>query len=132
MSQPFEAKVNPVACHTAIRVTDMARSLHFYRDLIGLPVERTQGPLENPQVAWLPGVQLIHDPEARSVPGQTFDHLAFGIDNVEEVCQRLDAAGFQAETPLQQRSREDVGRLLTMAFYRDPDGNKLEVLRFDE
>lgn len=132
MSEQFTARIDPTGCHTAIRVNDMRRALHFYHELVGLPIERTSGPADNPQTAWLPGVQLIHDPEARPVLGQTFDHLAFGIDNVEEVCARLDAAGYKAETPLQQRGREDVGRRLTMAFYRDPEGNKFEVLRYDE
>lgn len=132
MADAPAARVNAAANHVALRVRDLDAALRFYRDLIGLPVSRVGGPADDPQVVWLPGVQLIRDPEATAAPGSTFDHLALGIDNIEEVCARLDAAGFTAETPLQRRSREEVGRELTMAFYRDPEGNRVELLRYDE
>ncbi|MBX6341962.1 MAG: hypothetical protein IRY97_05845, partial [Thermomicrobiaceae bacterium] len=47
-----------------------------------------------------------------------------------EVCARLDAAGIAPEVSLRRRGREEVGRDLLMAFYRDPEGNRVELLRY--
>lgn len=129
MADAFEAQLDPTANHVALKVRDLKTALDFYHGIIGLPISRTSGPPDNPQMVWLPGVQLIrHDGDLE--PGGTFDHVALGVANIEEVCSRLDRAGFQAETPLQRRSREDVGRELMMAFYRDPDGNRVELLKY--
>lgn len=131
MSETFVAEVDSTANHTAVRVADVAAMLRFYHELIGLPISRIQGSPEHPQMVWLPGLQLIRRGEGEeTAPDRHFDHLALGIQNIEEVCARLDAAGFVAETPLQRRGADEVGRDLKMAFYRDPEGNKVELLKY--
>lgn len=130
MSEAFIAQTDPTANHAALRVRDMAGALRFYHELIGLPVSRTQGPADDPQVAWLPGLQLIRQSGADLPPDNRFDHVAIGIRNIEEACARLDRAGFTADTPLQRRSREEVGRDLMMAFYRDGEGNRVELIKY--
>lgn len=132
-SDVFAARVDPTANHVAIRVRDLGKALRFYSELIGLPVQRTQGAASDPEVVWLPGLQLIRQSDAGDTgPAGGFDHLALGIENIEEACARLDAAGFTAETSLRRRSRDEVGRELMMAFYRDPEGNKVELLKYLE
>lgn len=132
MSDTGSARLDASANHVALRVRDLDAALRFYRDLIGLPVTRIGKTPSNEDSVWLPGLQLIHDPNLSAEAGGRLDHLALGITNVEEVCQRLDAAGFEADTPLQHRTAEQVGRPLTMAFYRDPEGNRVELLRYDD
>lgn len=72
-------------------------------------------------------MQLVSDPETQ--PGTNLDHVALGIVNIEDVCKRLDDAGYVAETPLTEAQPDDQGgRHLKMAFYHDPEGNKVELL----
>lgn len=127
MSNGFNAEVQYTANHTAIRVRDLPRALAFYSDLIGLPVTRVRGPEDNPDSVWVPGLQIVVDPE--TTPGTNLDHAALGIKNIDEVCQRLDDAGYVPATPLTEAQPNDQGgRHLKMAFYHDPEGNKVELL----
>jgi catechol 2,3-dioxygenase-like lactoylglutathione lyase family enzyme len=127
MSDSFTAEVQYTANHTAIRVRDLKKTLEFYSDLIGLPITRVRGPQDNPESVWVPGLQIVVAPETK--PGTNLDHVALGIVNIDEVCQRLDAAGFVAETPLNEQPANDQGgRHLKLAFYHDPEGNKVELL----
>jgi lactoylglutathione lyase len=125
----FQAQPVATTNHTALRVRDMEAALRFYRDLIGLPVLRSQGPDEAPDSVWLPGLQLVR---ARGgevpVAGGTLDHLALGFANVEEVAQRLIEAGYVPE--IGPETRERPGGTVTLAFFRDPDGNRLEILDY--
>ena len=130
MAEEFTARVELRANHVALRVRDLAGALRFYHELIGLPVERTGGPAENPNIYWLTGVQLMRAEGERSAVEGNLDHLALGVDNIEAICARLDAAGFAAETTLRRRSRAEIGRELMMAYYRDPEGNKVELLKY--
>jgi lactoylglutathione lyase len=127
MSANFAAEIQIAANHTAIRVADLQKALTFYSDLIGLPVTRVRGPKDNPDSVWLPGLQIVVDPEVK--PGTNLDHSAIGIVNIDEACQRLDSAGHVAATPLTQTQPDDQGgRHLKMAFYHDPEGNRVELL----
>ena len=132
MAEDFDAGVDLSGNHVALKVHDLAGALRFYHELIGLPVERTRGPAEDPSVYWLPGVQLVRAEGSRSSAEGNLDHLALGVRNIEEVCRRLDAAGFVAETPLRRGDRAAVGRDLMMAYYRDPEGNRVELLKYLE
>lgn len=127
MSESFNAEVQLSANHTAIRVADLTKALGFYSDLLGLPVTRVRGPVDNPDSVWLPGLQIVVDPNVTA--GSNLDHAALGIMNIEEACKRLDDAGYKAATPLTEVQPDDQGgRHLKMAFYHDPEGNKVEVL----
>jgi lactoylglutathione lyase len=127
MSDNFAAEVQIAANHTAIRVADLEKALGFYRDLLGLPVTRVRGPHDNPDSVWLPGLQIVVDPEVKA--GSNLDHSALGIINIDDACKRLDDAGFVAATPLTEVQPDDQGgRHLKMAFYHDPEGNKVELL----
>ncbi len=127
MSDGFSASIQPSATHTAIRVRDINKALEFYSELIGLPVTRVRGPKDNPDSVWVPGLQLVVDPDVKS--GTNLDHAALGIRNIDDVCKRLDDAGYKAATPLTEVQPDDQGgRHLKMAFYHDPEGNKVELL----
>jgi catechol 2,3-dioxygenase-like lactoylglutathione lyase family enzyme len=127
MSDDFKAEVQLAANHTAIRVANLEGALDFYSGLLGLPVTRVRGPKDNPDSVWLPGLQIVVDPDVK--PGSNLDHSALGIMNIDEACKRLDDAGYVAATPLTEVQPDDQGgRHLKMAFYHDPEGNKVEIL----
>jgi catechol 2,3-dioxygenase-like lactoylglutathione lyase family enzyme len=128
MSAEFTAEIDPVANHTALKVRDLKKALDYYSGIIGLPVLRHRGPADNPSAVWLPGLQLVVDDSADD-PG-TLDHIGIGVLNIEAACARLDAAGYEPETALVRRTTAEVGREVMVAFYFDPEGNKVELLKY--
>lgn len=131
MAEGFVAQVDTANLHVCIKVRDFATALAFYHDLIGLPILRRTGTDDAPGFYWLPGIQLAlqtEDPGAH--PYGVFDHIGLAVNNIAAICARLDAAGYVAETPLDTRTLVGVERKVQNAFYRDPDGNKVEFVHW--
>jgi lactoylglutathione lyase len=115
--------------HTMVRVSDLDRSLAFYRDALGLEeVSRKDVPQGRYTLVFLaaPGdhaaqVELTFnwDPENYQ-GGRNFGHLAYGVDNIYASCQRLLDHGVTVLRPPRD------GR---MAFARSPDGISIELLQ---
>jgi lactoylglutathione lyase len=115
--------------HTMVRVSDLDRSLAFYRDALGLEeVSRKDVPQGRYTLVFLaaPGdhaaqVELTFnwDPENYQ-GGRNFGHLAYSVDNIYASCQRLLDHGVTVLRPPRD------GR---MAFVRSPDGISIELLQ---
>ena len=121
--------------HIAIRTPDPDKTAAFYKDVFGLKEvgqartgyylsdghinlailkSRDEGPGGNPRD--VPGYAGIH-------------HLGFMVDDVEEVCQKLEAAGAEPMT-----SRTDVRHAAASGprsyyeiKYRGPDDQEIDV-----
>jgi len=142
------------ASHIAIGVHDMERSLHFYRDLLGLRVdverlEPNQAVAEPPAprrravyLRWADGPQatfVVLDqqlPEAQGEPLALFrvgvHHVGFWVDDLEAMYARLVAAGVPVEIPLVRTADtkaygEVSGDSFMTAFFRDPDGTIVQL-----
>ena len=118
--------------HTMVRVTDLPASLAFYRDALGLNVLREyqseQGRFTLVYLA-APGdedaqVELTYnwDPEVYT-GGRNFGHLAYEVDDIYAMCERLQAHGVTILRPPRD------GR---MAFVRSPDQISIELLQKGE
>ena len=115
--------------HTMVRVTDIDQSLRFYRDGLGLKeLRRSENEKGRYTLIFLaaPGqeeaqVELTYnwDPEAYT-GGRNFGHLAYAVDDIYAVCQRLKDAGVIINRPPRD------GR---MAFVRSPDNISVEILQ---
>ncbi len=115
--------------HTMVRVTDLDASLRFYRDALGLElIARREVPQGRFTLAFLaaPGdtsaqVELTYnwDPEAYT-GGRNFGHLAYAVDDIYAMCQRLVDHGITINRPPRD------GR---MAFVRSPDSISIELLQ---
>lgn len=122
--------------HTMVRVTDLDASLDFYCNKLGLvEVSRTENAggrftlvfLSAPQDAEAakshkaPLVELTYnwDPEEYG-GGRNFGHLAYAVDDIYAVCQRLQDGGVTINRPPRD------GR---MAFVRSPDNISIELLQ---
>ena len=125
--QGFTAELNPTGVHTALKVADMRSALGFYRDLIGLPFVRSQGPAESPEAVWLRGLQLIHSPGVTS--GGSLDHIGLAVENIEAICDRLNGADTPVDVALEERTLP-TGQRIRLAFYRDPEGNRVELVKY--
>ena len=121
----FQAKVAPENFHTAILVKDLEAQVAFFRDVVGLPVLRYGGDPNRPVSAWLPALQLMRaEDKDISVKG-VFDHVGIAVTNIEEIMASLAANNVRIDTPLTDRSTP--AQRLRLAFFFDPEGNKIEL-----
>lgn len=120
--------------HTMIRVTDIDRTVAFFK-LLGLE-EQKRFDNENGRYTLVflaaPGdegaqVELTYNwpPEDSSPPehygeGRNFGHLAYRVSNIYEVCQALMDAGVTINRPPRDGH---------MAFVRTPDNISIELLQ---
>lgn len=106
--------------HVSINVSDTARALAFYRDLLGLTeIDRPDFPFAG---AWLDAGsgRQVHLIEA-DVPADLGQHVAFAVDSIDSVIADLRTAGVDVGDAL------PVGPTgILQAFANDPDGNRVE------
>jgi lactoylglutathione lyase len=115
--------------HTMVRVTDLDASIDFYCNKLGLKLlSRRDNEAGRFTLAFLaaPGdetaqVELTHnwDPEAYT-GGRNFGHLAYVVDDIYALCQRLHDSGVVINRPPRDGH---------MAFVRSPDGISIELLQ---
>jgi lactoylglutathione lyase len=122
--------------HTMVRVKDLDAALDFYCRKLGLKeVRRNDNPAGRFTLVFLcapedearartgeaPMVELTfnYDPEVYD-GGRNFGHLAYEVDNIYALCQRLADGGVVINRPPRD------GR---MAFVRSPDGISIELLQ---
>ena len=115
--------------HTMVRVVDLDASLDFYCNKLGLE-ELNRIDVEAGRFSLIflaaPGdsdaqVELTYnwDPEPLS-GGRNFGHLAYRVDDIYAVCQRLMDGGVTINRPPRDGH---------MAFIRSPDGISVELLQ---
>lgn len=112
-----------------VRVSDLAASLQFYRDALGLEVlSQREVPNGRYTLVFLaaPGdreaqIELTYnwDPEAYT-GGRNFGHIAYAVADIYATCRRLQEHGVVLLRPPRD------GR---MAFVRSPDHISIELLQ---
>lgn len=125
--------------HTMVRISDVEESLAFYRDLLGMVEIRRRDSeqgrfsliflaapedVEHAKESGAPMLELTYnwDPEEYQ-GGRNFGHLAFLVDDIYAVCQRLRDGGVRIRRPPRDGH---------MAFVRSPDGISIELLQRGE
>jgi lactoylglutathione lyase len=118
--------------HTMVRVTDIDASLDFYCNKLGLKeLKRYDSEQGRFTLVFLaaPGddtaqVELTHnwDPEEYD-EGRNFGHLAYQVDDIYALCQKLMDAGVTINRPPRDGH---------MAFVRSPDNISIELLQKGE
>ena len=122
--------------HTMVRVADLDAALRFYCDHLGL-VQISRRDVEAGRFTLVflaapqdearareqqaPMLELTWnwDPETYTC-GRNFGHLAFRVDDIYGLCQRLMDAGITINRPPRDGH---------MAFVRSPDGISIELLQ---
>ena len=123
----------PRYLHTSIFVNDMAESIAFYTEKLGLRL--LDGPYHYPGNAdmafvgesWDANVELVHDLEAHPPYelGNRYEHLAIETDaDLEAYVERLRAQGVKI---LKEVKRSPSGTR-AIAFVEDPNGIPVELL----
>lgn len=115
--------------HVAVICADLERSMHFYQGVLGLEVNPDRPHDKLPyRGAWLwIGPEMIHlmelpnpDPlDGRPEHGGRDRHFCSGVDSIQPLLARLEAAGIKYTTSKSGRPA---------VFFRDPDMNTLEVV----
>jgi lactoylglutathione lyase len=127
--------------HTMLRVRDLDRALDFYCDKLGLKEirrrEDAKGRYTNVFLAAPEDENLVADSKrgGREAPlveltynwdsedygeARYFGHLAYEVDDIYKVCERLMRAGVIINRPPRDGS---------MAFVRSPDRQSIELLQ---
>ncbi|SFC02935.1 lactoylglutathione lyase [Marinospirillum celere] len=122
--------------HTMLRVSNLEESLHFFCDLLGMKeISRKDNEKGRFTLVFLaapedeararqdkaPMLELTYnwDPEDYS-GGRNFGHLAFRVDNIYALCEKLQKAGVTILRPPRDGH---------MAFVRTPDQISIELLQ---
>jgi lactoylglutathione lyase len=127
--------------HTMIRISNIEESLDFYCNKLGLTQttrkENEKGrftliflsapdDLKNAKINKAPLIELTYNwPDENGKveeykSGRNFGHLAFGVDNIYEFCQKLIDKGLVINRPPKDGY---------MAFIKSPDGISIELLQ---
>ena len=115
--------------HTMVRVSDLDKSLDFYCNKLGLiEIDRYENDKGRFTLVFLaaPGdeeaqVELTYNWDAENYgEGRNFGHLAYAVDDIYEVCQRLMDGGITINRPPHDGH---------MAFVRSPDKISIELLQ---
>jgi lactoylglutathione lyase len=110
--------------------TDLARTIEFYRGLLGCEVahefRNPAGVLYGVFLSCRNGTFLeFFNEQAPKPPGGLFRHLCFEVDNIEEMAAAARKHGLIAEV---RRGRTDH---ILQFFVNDPDGNMVEFQQHD-
>jgi lactoylglutathione lyase len=122
--------------HTMVRVKNLEESLEFYCNQLGLEeVNRIDNEKGRFSLIFLtapedkesylkgkaPAVELTYnwDPEEYQ-GGRNFGHLAYVVDDIYALCEKLQSAGVTINRPPRDGH---------MAFVRSPDGISIELLQ---
>lgn len=122
--------------HTMIRVGDLDRSLNFFCNILGLrEVRRTENEKGRYTLVYLAAPADVEEAKRTGAPtieltynwdehdyagGRNFGHLAFAVDDIYDVCKRLQKAGVTINRPPRDGH---------MAFVRTPDAISIELLQ---
>lgn len=122
--------------HTMIRVNNLEKSLDFYCHKLGLTetkrIESEEGrftlvylaaPLDknNAETIEAPTLELTYNWDTEEYAGgRNFGHLAYEVDDIYGLCQKLMDAGVVINRP----PRDGY-----MAFIRSPDSISIELLQ---
>ncbi len=115
--------------HTMVRVNDLDASIDFYCNKLGLVLTRRNDyPNGRFTLAFVsaPGdeaaaIELTHNWDKEELgQARNFGHVAYAVDDIYALCQRLKDAGVTINRPPRD------GR---MAFVRSPDNISIELLQ---
>ena len=122
--------------HTMIRVSDVDASLDFYCNKLGL-IEFSRKDYEKGRFTLIflcapedknlaeqnrkPLIELTYNWDKEEYSGgRNFGHLAFRVDNIYEICQKLQDNGVVINRPPRDGH---------MAFIKSPEGISIELLQ---
>lgn len=115
--------------HTMLRVRDLDRSLDFYTGFLGLREARRKEIGDEATLVFLTdetedhAIELTYNKDGRDYElGDQFGHMAFYTDDLDDVIQRVEEAGWDY-----RGAKPETGS--RYIFIQDPDGYDIEILQ---
>jgi lactoylglutathione lyase len=121
--------------HTMLRVGDLARSIAFYTDVLGMQLKRTT---DRPEQKYrLAFVGFAEDPDGAELEltynygvdhydlGSAFGHVAIAVSDVAATCTAVRDKGGKVT----REAGPVMGGTTVIAFVEDPDGYKIELIQ---
>jgi lactoylglutathione lyase len=117
--------------HTRYRVTDLEKTVYFYRDVLGLRETRRHTSGRGSQLVFFkaPGSEeeieiCKFDESGPVVVGPDLTHLAFEVDNIEQFARESAKKGY----PLSDGPHPN-GKGGAIAFIDAPEGYEIELIQ---
>ena len=122
--------------HISVRASDMDRSIDFYSDLFKMELQSRRAIEKNrAEIAFLKdrnrefSLELTHYDDQKEFlqadyMKRTFDHLAFGVEDLKGLVERVKDMGY---TVTDEPFELSPGHWL--AFIEDPDGTLIELIQ---
>jgi len=112
---------------TTINVKDMESSLKFYKEVVGLTVDRTMKPNENMQIAFLGSgetkVELIYDGANKNRSYSNDISIGFEVESLEATIELLKGKGIKVEGgPFQPNP------MIKFIYVLDPNGMRVQFV----
>jgi len=121
--------------HTMLRVGDLARSIAFYTDVLGMQLKRTT---DRPEQKYrLAFVGFAEDSDGAELEltynygvdhydlGSAFGHVAIAVSDVAATCTAVRDKGGKVT----REAGPVKGGTTVIAFVEDPDGYKIELIQ---
>ena len=118
--------------HTRFRVSDMDKSIYFYRDILGMKVVEQKTSPRGSKLVFLKFPDMDCELELCSFPDsgnvhvpEDLVHLAFEVDDLERCIARLKVAGaLITEGPIESSNGT------RFIFTEDPDKYEIELMQY--
>ncbi len=117
--------------HTRYRVTDLERTVAFYRDVLGLEETRRHTSGRGSQLVFFKAPEseeeieiCKYDKSGPVVVGPDLTHLAFEVDDLEKFARQAAAKGY----PLSDGPHPN-GNGGAIAFIDAPEGYEIELIQ---
>ena len=118
--------------HTRFRVSDMDKSIYFYRDILGMKVVEQKTSPRGSKLVFLKFPDMDCELELCSFPDsgnvhvpEDLVHLAFEADDLERCIERLKVAGVLiTEGPIESSNGT------RFIFTEDPDKYEIELMQY--
>ena len=121
--------------HTMLRVGDLARSVDFYTNVLGMRVLRTTDrPDQKYSLAFVgygdereqAALELTYNYGVeRYELGTAYGHVAIAVDDAKAACEAVRAKGGKVT----REAGPVKGGTTVIAFVADPDGYKIELIQ---
>ena len=117
--------------HTRYRVTDLGKTVAFYKDVLGLEEIRRHTSGRGSQLVFLKApaseeeIELCKfDQSGPVVVGPDLTHLAFEVDDMEKFAREAAAKGYPFSDGPHRTARGDA-----IAFIDAPEGYEIELIQ---
>jgi len=118
--------------HTRFRVSDMDKSIYFYRDILGMKVVEQKTSPRGSKLVFLKFPDMDCELELCSFPDsgnvhvpEDLVHLAFEVDDLERCIERFKVAGVLiTEGPIESSNGT------RFIFTEDPDKYEIELMQY--